>query len=103
MTHPRDYLPALDQIEVALEATCGALVTVESICGQASPRVGLADGTQEHIEAAVGALRKAIEELRSAQTEGATGLAMGFVLERDTEPDRETKPDSGQINPHRTA
>lgn len=31
------------------------------------------------------------------------GLAMGSVLETDTEPDSETTPDSGQINPHRTA
>lgn len=103
MTHPRDYLPALDQIEVALEATCGALVTLESISSHVDPQASVPDGMQEHIEAALRALRGAIEELRSAQSDGATGLAIGFVLERDSEPDGKGTPDAGQSNPRRTA
>ena len=31
VTHPREYLPVLDGIEMALDAACGALMSLQSI------------------------------------------------------------------------
>jgi hypothetical protein len=79
MTHPRDYLPILDHIETALEASCGALITLQSIDVAAAPN---GDGMHGHIAEAIHSLRHAIDELRAAQSRGASGLALGFVLAR---------------------
>jgi hypothetical protein len=81
MTHPRDYLPVLDRIGVALEATCDALMTLESI--DVFPGMDEDAHTEGHVGQAVSHLRHAIEELREAQARGQTGLALGFVLARD--------------------
>ena len=77
MTHPRDY-SVLDAIGMALEATCDALLTLQSI----QPRTALPeDGSGErHIARAISDLREAIDELHEAQAQGQTGLALGFVL-----------------------
>ena len=97
MTHPRDYLPGLDRIGAALEATCDALMTLQSI--DAPP--GMPEG-EGHVARAISHLRHAIDELRDAQAQGQTGLAMGFVLARDQ---RNVTADSepGQSSPRRTA
>jgi hypothetical protein len=99
MTHPRDYLPILDHIEAALEASCGALMTLQSI--DFSPtRDG--DGMHGHVAEAIYSLRHAIDELRSAQSRGASGLALGFVLARGRRGSGpEVEPD--QSRPRRTA
>jgi len=100
MTHPRDYLPVLDRIGVALEATCDALMTLQSI--DVLPSIS-DDGTGEgHIARAVSHLRQAVDALRDAQARGQTGLALGFVLARDQ---RSSNGDgeSGQSSPRRTA
>jgi hypothetical protein len=84
MAHPRDYLPVLDHIGVALETTCDALMTLQSIDVLPSmPDDGDGDG---HIARAISDLRHAVAELRDAQAQGQTGLALGFVLARDERP-----------------
>jgi hypothetical protein len=97
MTHPRDYLPILDRIGVALEATCDALITLRSI----DVLAGAADAAHahEHVAQAITHLEHAIEELRDAQAHGQTGLTHGFVLARDGSKDDGT----GQSSPRRTA
>ena len=100
MTHPRDYLPVLDRIGVALEATCDALMTLQSIDVLPSmPENGTREG---HVARAISHLRHAIDELRDAQARGQTGLALGFVLARDQ---RSSSGDGGpdQSSPRRTA
>ena len=100
MPHPRDYLPVLDRIGLSLEATCDALVTLQSIDAPSSAPedVRLAG----HVSEAIFHLRHAINELREAQSKGQTGLAMGFVLARDQ---RGSSSDGGadQSSPRRTA
>jgi hypothetical protein len=66
---------------MALEATCDALITLQTI--DALPSTGAAGHGERHVAQAISHLREAIDELRDAQTEGQTGLAMGFVLAGD--------------------
>jgi hypothetical protein len=100
MTHPRDYLPVLDRIEVALETTCDALMTLQSI--DVLPSVP-DDGNREgHVARASWHLRQAVDELRKAQAHGQTGLAMGFVLARDQR-NADSDGEAGQSSPRRTA
>jgi hypothetical protein len=100
MTHPRDHLPVLDRIGVALEATCDALITLQSI----DVRPGTSDDGhgETHVAYAIAHLRHAIEELRDAQAQGQTGLALGFVLARDQR-NRSADKEPGQSSPRRTA
>lgn len=100
VTHPRDYLPLLDRIGTALDATCGALMTLQSI--DALSTVGDDKQVQGHVEQAISHLRHAVDELRDAHTQGQTGLALGFVLARDG---RSSNRDGGsdQSSPRRTA
>jgi hypothetical protein len=78
MTHPRDYLPVLDRIGVALEATCDALMTLQSI--DVLPSIEEDNHVEGHVAGAMAHLRQAINELRDAQAQGQTGLALGFVV-----------------------
>jgi hypothetical protein len=103
MMHPRDYLPALDHIEAALEASCGALITLQSIRGAPTDRTYDADGMHAHVAQAVVSLREAIEELRSAQSSGTSGLALGFVLSRNRHAPAGAQSAGGQSRPRRTA
>ena len=103
MKHPRDYLPALDRIEDALEASCGALIALESIACPASDRPYEPDGIQEHVGHAIRSLREAIDVLRSAHSDGVDGLAMGFVLKRNESAARDGTREVGQSKPRRTA
>lgn len=99
MTHPRDYLPVLDHVEAALEASCGALITLQRIDADLADRIGPND-IQRHVARAVQSLRGAIEELRRAHGTGANALALGFVLEGER---RASAADSAQSKPRRTA
>ncbi len=106
MAHPRDFLPVLDRIEAALEASCGALVTLESINSDAASGSDDRDGTAGHVGLAIRSLRTVIEELRLAQNNGACLLAIGFVLKgnRRVPGAAELLPlDPGQSKPRRTA
>ena len=100
MTQPRDSLPVLDRIGVALDSTCDALITLQSIdVPPDAPRDG--DG-QGHVARAISHLRRAIDELRDAQAHGQTGVALGFVLAQDQHHSSgDLKPD--QSIPRRTA
>lgn len=102
MEHPRDYLPALDRIEAALEASCGALVTLESINSGVADRVSDVDAAQGHVRLAIRALRKVIEELRLAQNNGSSALAIGFVMKGNGRVSS-VEFDPGQSKPRRTA
>lgn len=82
MTHPRDYLPALDRIEAALEATCGALIALESLRCRACEDAHDPSSMQDHVGRAIRSLRDVVDDLRSAQSAGTDGLALGFVLKR---------------------
>jgi hypothetical protein len=77
------HLP--DRIEVALEASCVALRALECSRAElaAAPdlQTARADTTQ-----AIGLLRHAIGELRSASSSSAVAVAQGFVLARRTHP-----------------
>lgn len=99
MTHPRDYLPVLDRLGAALEATCDALITLQSI----DVLPGIADDPGEvQVAEAIFHLRQAIDQLRDAQAKGQTGLALGFVLAGEKrESDREDP--ASQSSPRRTA
>ena len=100
MTHPRDSLPVLDCIGAALEATCDAVMTLQSIDVLSNVRE---DGrVEEHVAEAILHLRHAIDELRDAQTRGQTGLALGFVLARDGQTSSRNG-GSSQSSPRRTA
>jgi hypothetical protein len=99
MTHPRDYLPNLDRIEVALEAACDALMTLQSI--DVLPGASENGHGKGHVTQAISHLRHAIDELRDARAQGQTGLALGFVLARDQHNSRADQP--GQSSPRRTA
>lgn len=99
MTHPRDYLPVLDRIGVALEATCDALMTLQSI--DALPSIEDAGG-EAHIDQAISHLRQAIDELRDAQAERHNGLALGFVLAADRR-QSDRNDELNQSSPRRTA
>jgi hypothetical protein len=106
MAHPRDYLPALDRIEAALEASCGALVTLESINPDALEGPDNPVGMRGHVGQAIRSLRQTIEELRLAQNNGACALAIGFVLKGNGRVPRAVEPppsDPGQSKPRRTA
>jgi hypothetical protein len=102
MHHPRDYLPALDRIEGALEASCGALLALESINSGTADCLRDGDALQTHVGLAIDSLREAIEELRLAQSTGSSALAIGFVLQGNGRP-RSVKAEPGQSKPRRTA
>lgn len=87
MTHPRDYQLVLDRVGVALEATCDALMTLQSIERLSSTSE---NGHEKgHVAEAISHLHHAIDELRNAHAQGQTGLALGFVLERDERDSRD--------------
>lgn len=79
MIHPRDYLPAFDQFEAALEDSCGALMTLQHLDAQMADW-SAPENIRRHISHAVRSLRIAIEELRHAQGRSESGLALGCVL-----------------------
>jgi hypothetical protein len=95
MHHPRDCLPALDRIEAALEATCAALMTLESMNPGSVDAIGGAAGTEAHVQLAISRLRDAVEELRLAQSDGSSALAIGFVLKRKGGEAGAVEPDPG--------
>jgi hypothetical protein len=100
MTHPRDHLPVPDRVGMALEATCDALITLQSI--DVVPNTPVEEGGEGHVARAIAHLRHAVDELRDAQAQGQTALALGFVLarhQRTSAGDAE----SGQSSPRRTA
>jgi len=96
----RHHRPASEQVERALEASCGALMTLESMRRDPGERDLDAIGVQGHLQQAIESLRSAIVELRLARTIPVSPIALGFVA---GSPDR-PPPDVGvQSSPLRTA
>ena len=75
-----DTAPSVRQLERALQASCGALVTAEA----AEIRV--------QIVQAIEAIRAALVDLRPASSTGTGALAFGFVMAGPT-------PDSDPLSP----
>lgn len=102
MSQSDDSSPGLDYIQSALEATCGALMMLESV---REPTVGgTADDSaaQQHVSRAIASLHHAIEELRLAHDPDASIIGLGFVVR--TGPQRVGKERRRpQSSPRRTA
>ena len=98
--HRREYLPVLDRITTALDATCDALMALQSL----DPLAAAGDGKRVdgHVGQAISHLRLATDELREALTQGQTGLALGFVLARDCRNPTDDE-ELDQSSPRRTA
>jgi hypothetical protein len=66
-------------LQIALEASCDALVAMQLVRSNATDR-----SLRAAAMTAISALRRAITELRAAEDAGTSLLASGFVLERRT-------------------
>ena len=80
MTHSLDGSPTPDHVHTALEESCGALITLESIRARMADAGVDIRSMQGHITEAIDSLTQAIGELRLARDEQASALALGFVL-----------------------
>ena len=98
MTHSRDIERALAHLEMALEASCGALMAVEAMLGRATQVAREFCAVRGQIAQTIGVLRHGIAELRAGQGEPESVLAFGFVLEAEGLPPRGPQP-----RPRRTA
>jgi hypothetical protein len=79
----RGHIPEVpaDHIEVALEASCAALMTLESLRARvARPEARAADMDRD-LAAATDALRRAIDHLRASSSLSAGLLALGCVFD----------------------
>lgn len=76
-TSPEDELGPDDYVEVALDASCAALMALELL------RTFAADDERVtgRIGLAISALRLAIADLRERQAGGASGVSHGFVCD----------------------
>ena len=99
MMHQRNARKPAAHIQTALEASCGALITLESIRAQAVD--GATADVRRPIQQAIESLRQAIAELRSATDESARLLPGEFVL-RASVPGLGV-PQPGYASPLRTA
>ncbi|MGA2009947.1 MAG: hypothetical protein ABSH51_05340 [Solirubrobacteraceae bacterium] len=75
-----------DRVETALEASCGVLVTLESIHRHADESTSELLTVQAHVQQAIESLRRAIAELRLARTKSPSPMALGFVAAASNEP-----------------
>jgi hypothetical protein len=88
-----------DYVQNALEATCDALMTLETIRAAPGPRSG---SSELQVAQAIASLRQAIIELRLARGEEESAVALGFVVR--TSPQRRAKRRPvPQARPRRTA
>jgi hypothetical protein len=69
-----------DDVEAALDASCGALMTLQSMRMQAQDSAASALTEQVHVQHAIDSLRQAILELRMARRQVASAIALGFVI-----------------------
>jgi hypothetical protein len=68
-------------VEMALEVSCGVLMTLESLRRHpGGPAADLSEG-QPHLQKAIESVRGAIAELRVAHSKTASPLALGFVAD----------------------
>jgi hypothetical protein len=88
-----------DYVQNALEATCDALMALESIRVAPGAR---GRSSELQVAQAIASLRQAISELRLARGEEESMVALGFVV--GTSPQRRGKrPRVPQARPRRTA
>jgi hypothetical protein len=92
------YRGGPDYVQNALEATCDALMTLESIRGAPGAR-GYSSELQ--VTQAIASLRQAISELRLARGNEESMVALGFVV--GTAPERRDQRPRSQARPRRTA
>jgi hypothetical protein len=81
---------------VALEASCDALITLESLPGRGADDE---HGVERRIAQASDALRQAIAQLRSVIAGEQNALALGFVVQ----PAAAERDQGGHARPRRTA
>jgi len=100
MSDPDDSRPTPDYVQNALEASCDALMTLESI-RTVPAGDGSEPGAQLHVAQAIASLRHAISELRLAHDHDASMVGLGFVVK--TVPGRPQNRRGRQARPRRTA
>jgi len=87
--------PAPDHVELALEESCSALVTLESISARGDPAAEPLP-VYAYVHQAIESLRRAINELRLSRSQSSSPIALGFVMA----PPRRKR---SQSRPRRTA
>jgi hypothetical protein len=75
----RPSLPS-DHLDAALDASCGTLITLQSILTSARP----VSSVQPQLTGAIDSLRQAIKELRLLRAQEGDWLAFDFVLADST-------------------
>jgi hypothetical protein len=88
-----------DTLQSALEASCDALMTLQSLdrgTREPSPALG-------HVAQAIDSLRFAIEQLRLARDEDSSIVGMGFVVRSEPGSRRRGATPGDQVSPRRTA
>ena len=103
MSHPSDLRPEPDKLQAALEASCGALMTLQAIDRSAAAGAGEGHALHEHLVRAIESLRSAIAELRLAHDNQASMVGLGFVAEGQPPPLPGKPNASRQASPRRTA
>jgi hypothetical protein len=83
MKHHGDSAPTPDHLQVALEASNGALIGLEWIFAQLADETADPATVRGHAKQAIDSLRRAIAELRLARGDAAGPLALGFVVKAD--------------------
>jgi hypothetical protein len=81
MTQLRDTQLASHHLEKALECSCVALITLESMRARTSDVTNEIRLVQGQINELIESLRAALDDLRRARGEESSPLALGFVLE----------------------
>jgi hypothetical protein len=97
-TSPTDTSRVLDRLDAALEASCGALVALESKRQCATELDGDLDDVTAEVVRTIRRLREAIAEVRSLSGAHASAVAYGFVSGTQS-----ASPGEAQIRPRRTA
>lgn len=82
ISESRDIPPTLGCLETALEATCAALMTLESARLGAHDSARDASSAQAQIRIAITSLREAMSAMRALHEAEPSMLALGFVLAR---------------------
>ncbi len=97
----REREPVTDHFQTALEASCGALITMESIRARMSP--SCAKSAQALATQAIAELREAIAEITLAYQDRASALPRGFVIGAGPDWAPAAAQLSDQPSPRRTA
>jgi hypothetical protein len=97
MRMPQEPRLDTDNLQSALEASCDALMMVESA------RFTGDFGADGHVERAIESLRGAIDELRLARDEEASMVGLGFVVRADARRLAGPRSPASHASPRRTA